>query len=212
VKKTKKKVAPTKKKSAKVKSKAKLSAKAKVKAKPAPKSHAKAKAKPSAKAKAKPKAKAKAKATAAASPKKWLAFVEKHGVVLASAKGPVPSLAEQIAGEPIVGSWWSHAKGKQIFEVLSAIDEDVDVRAFKLVDGKITFVHRRVWPHLVRLARDGVFPAERVESVHQEHTETGEHRNFNVAFPEWVPEDVAKAADGLTTEAARAELGAWTNS
>jgi len=33
-----------------------------------------------------------------------IAFVEKHGVVLASARGPVPSLAEAIAGEPIRGS------------------------------------------------------------------------------------------------------------
>lgn len=141
--------------------------------------------------------------------KRWLDFVEKHGVVLASAKGPVPSLAENIVGEPIVGSWWSHPKGNEIFEILSAIDEDVDVRCFKLVDGKVTFVHRRVWPALVRLARDGVLPPGRVESVHQEHTETGQHRNFNVAFPEWVPDDVAKAADGLTTEAARDELGSW---
>jgi hypothetical protein len=46
--------------------------------------------------------------------------------------------------------------------------------------------------------------------VHQEHTETGEHRNFNVAFPEWVPDDVAKAADALSTDTARAQLGAWT--
>jgi hypothetical protein len=175
-----------------------------------------AKAKVKAKPKAKPKAKAKAKATpraraASAKLSKWAAVIAKHGIVLASAKGPVPSLAEMIAGEPIVGSWWSHPKGNEIFDILSAIDEDVDVRCFKLVDGKVTFVHRRVWPALVRLARDGVLPPARVESVHQEHTETGEHRNFNVAFPEWVPDDVAKAADGLTTEAARAELGAWVS-
>jgi hypothetical protein len=149
------------------------------------------------------------KAPAAGAGKKWLAFVDKHGVVLASAKGPVPSLAQEIAGEPIIGSWWSHPKANEIFELLNEIEDDVDVRAFKLVDGKVTFVHRRMWPALVRLARDGVLTAERVESVHQEHTETGEHRNFNVPFPEWVEEDIAKAADALTTDGARAELGAW---
>lgn len=207
MKKTKKKVAPAKKKPAKVKAKT-SAAKARValKAKPKPRATP---GKTKAKANAKPKAEANAKPKASASSKKWLEFVEKHGVVLASAKGPVPSLAEQIAGEPIVGSWWSHAKGKEIFEVLSAIDEDVDVRCFKLVDGKVTFVHRRVWPALVRLARDGVLAAPRVESVHQEHTDSGEHRNFNVPFPDWVPDDVAKAADALSTDAARAQLGAW---
>ena len=42
-------------------------------------------------------------------------FVEQHGVVLAAARGPVPSVAEAIAGEPIRGSWWGHEKGSQIF-------------------------------------------------------------------------------------------------
>ncbi|MFN0250504.1 MAG: hypothetical protein ACKV2T_26725 [Kofleriaceae bacterium] len=211
------KVAPAKKTSAKGTAKAKPATKKSVAKKPAPKAKTKTTSKTKANTKAKTKAKAKATnarpAKASASGvKKWLDFVEKHGVVLASAKGPVPSLAEQIAGEPIIGSWWSHAKGKEIFEVLSAVDEDVDVRCFKLVDGKVTFVHRRVWPALVRLARDGVFAAARVESVHQEHTETGEHRNFNVPFPEWVPEDVAQAADAMSTDTARAELGTWTAS
>jgi len=37
-------------------------------------------------------------------------FVQKHGVVLASGKGPVPRLAEAVVGEPITGSWWSHPR------------------------------------------------------------------------------------------------------
>ena len=36
-----------------------------------------------------------------------LAFVERHGAVLLSARGAAPSLAEWIAGEPIRGSWWA---------------------------------------------------------------------------------------------------------
>jgi hypothetical protein len=36
-----------------------------------------------------------------------LAWVREQGVVLQSARGPVPNLAEQIAGEPIRGSWWA---------------------------------------------------------------------------------------------------------
>ena len=49
------------------------------------------------------------------SPRDAIAFVERHGVVLEAARGPVPSLAEAIACEPIGGSWWGHAKGGQIF-------------------------------------------------------------------------------------------------
>ena len=39
-----------------------------------------------------------------------LAFVKQRGVVLVSAKGPVPSLTEGNAGEPINGSWWGHPR------------------------------------------------------------------------------------------------------
>ena len=144
----------------------------------------------------------------AASDSRWLQFVERHGVVLASARGPIPSLASEVAGEPIVGSWWSHPKAQVIFETLSAIDDANDVRCFKLVDGKVTFVHRRVWPALVRLAREGMLAPDRVASFQQEHMPTGEHRNVVTPFPEWVPEDVAAAADMMTVEQARIALGA----
>lgn len=143
----------------------------------------------------------------AASGSRWLKFVEQHGVVLASARGPVPSLANEVAGEQIVGSWWSHPRAQVIFETLSAIDDDVDVRCFKLVDGKVTFVHRRVWPALVRLAREGMLAPDRVASFQQEHMPTGEHRNLVTPFPEWVPDDVAAAADTMTVEQARTVLG-----
>lgn len=126
-------------------------------------------------------------------------------MVLASARGPVPSLAETIAGEPIRGSWWAHAKGKAIFDALNTVAEDPDVRCFKLVDGKVTFVHRRLWPALVRLADE--LGAARVAEVRQEHTASGKHVNQVTKFPDWVPAEVARAAKKLTVEAARTALG-----
>jgi hypothetical protein len=169
-------------------------------------------------AKAKP-AKAKSAAAKRASPararptagdtSRWLRFVEQHGVVLASARGPVPCVAEAVAGQPIIGSWWAHPKGKAIFEALSELDDSDDVRCFKLVDGKVTFVHRRVWPALACLASGGVIAAGRVASIQQEHMPTGEHRNLVTPFPDWVPDDVALAATSLTLDDARAQLGAW---
>src|SRR6266850_6879862 len=110
-------------------------------------------------------------------------FVERHGVVLASGKGPVPNLAEAVAGEPIRGSWWSHPKGKEIFSALGTVADSPDVLCFRLVEGKITFVHRRLWPALVRLAED--LGRRRLTVVRQEHTATGAHRNVLTPFPEW---------------------------
>ena len=59
----------------------------------------------------------------AVTPDAALAFVRRHGVVLASGKGPVPNIAEAVAGEPIRGSWWSHARGRDIFRVLGALGD-----------------------------------------------------------------------------------------
>src|SRR5215831_3511300 len=149
------------------------------------------------------------RSTRPAGASRWLAFVEEHGVVLASARGPVPSVAEAVAGQPIVGSWWAHPKGRAIFAALSELDDSDDVRCFKLVNGKVTFVHRRVWPALACLAHNGVIDIERAASIQQEHMPTGEHRNLVTPYPDWVPDDVARAAAELTIEAARAQLGGW---
>jgi hypothetical protein len=162
--------------------------------------------------KAKPKARPKKSPKKAPTKKpagKWTTFVEKHGIVLASARGPVPSVAEAIAGEPIVGSWWSHPKAQVIFDALSSIDDSDDIRCFKLVDKKITFVHRRLWPALVKLAQAGVLDRGRVESVQQEHMPTGEHRNFTTPFPDWVPDEVSTAAEKLSLDDAKQQLGGW---
>jgi hypothetical protein len=184
-------------------------------AKPAKKSAPVRKSKPKSKpakrsvaAKAKKKAAPRRRKAPAVNAGKWVSFVAKHGVVLASARGPVPSVAEAVAGEPIVGSWWAHAKGKQIFDALSAIDDSPDIRCFKLVDGKVTFVHKKAWPALVRLGRDGVIAAEQLAAVQQEHTPTGDHRNVITPFPAWVDDATAAAADALSTDQARAQL-AW---
>jgi len=131
-----------------------------------------------------------------------------RGVVLASARGPVPNIAEAVAGEPIVGSWWAHPKGKAIFAALSEIDDSEDIRCFKLIDGKVTFVHAARGPALVRLAKDGVLSADAAASLQQEHMPTGEHRNFVTPFPDWVDEVTATIADAMTLEAARAQH-AW---
>ena len=135
-------------------------------------------------------------------------FVARHGVVLASAKGPVPNLAEAVAGASIRGSWWGHKRGSEIFQALDAVGDSPDVLCFRLVDGKITFVHRRLWAALVRLADE--LGKEPLTAIRQEHTATGAHRNVHTPFPRWVPAEVMKAAPKLTEEEARAQIGAWS--
>ena len=136
-----------------------------------------------------------------------LAFVRKHGVVLASAKGNAPRLTEAIVGEPIQGSWWAHPQGRRIFAVLSAVSESKDVLVCRLVDGKITLVHRRLWPALVRLSKR-LTPAQ-LAQVREEHTPSGRHVSRTVAFPRWVPAEISKQARTIDEQDALAAFGAW---
>ena len=129
-------------------------------------------------------------------PREALAFVKRHGVVLQAARGPVPSLAEAIAGGPIRGSWWGHPKGHEIFRAAEAVCDHPDVLVCKLVEGKVTYVHRRLWPALVKLAAR--FPKAQLAKVWNEHTRTGAHRSRRQAYPAWVPREVRKDAESLT--------------
>ena len=136
-----------------------------------------------------------------------LAFIEMHGVVLVSARGTVPRLIDAIAGETIVGNWWSHPKANAIYAVLERASASPDVLACRLVDGKVTLVHRRLWPALVRLADR--FAPERIAQVRNEHTPSGRHVAQHVPFPEWVSADVGRAAADLDDDEAVAALAAW---
>ena len=128
-------------------------------------------------------------------------------MVLVSAKGAAPRLVEAIAGEPIHGSWWAHPKSHAIFATLQALVASNDVLVCRLVDGKITLVHRRLWPALVRLSAR--YPRERLAQVHEEHTPSGRHETTETPFPRWVPEDVKAQAMALSDEDATAALGNW---
>ena len=135
-----------------------------------------------------------------------LDWIHEQGVVLQSARGPVPNLAEYVAGEPIRGSWWGHSAGHEIFAVLTDVTNSPDVVATRLINGKITLVHRRLWPALVRVA-DRI-PAERLAAVDEEHTASGAYRTIEIPFPEWVPAEEMTAAGLLTIDDALAQLPA----
>src|SRR5262249_37912733 len=77
--------------------------------------------------------------------------LKRFGLLLLS-DARLPSIATLVAGQPIRGSWWGHPKGQEIFRVASRIDEHPDVAVTKLISGKVTFVHRKLWPVLLAAA------------------------------------------------------------
>lgn len=138
-------------------------------------------------------------------PRQAIAFVRMHGVVLESAKGPVPSLAEKIAGAPIRGSWWTHPRSHDIFRITRAVRDAPDILVCRLVAGRITYVHRRLWPSLVHLADR--FPLDRLAQLHEIHTDSGHHVIEKTVFPEWVPGETTTEAEKLSYEQAASNLG-----
>jgi hypothetical protein len=135
-----------------------------------------------------------------------LEWTREHGIVLQSARGPVPNLAEYVAGEPIRGSWWGHPSGHEIFAVLGRVLASPDVVATRLINGKITLIHRRLWPALVRVADR--FPPGQPDAVDEEHTAAGNHRRIETPFPDCVPAEALAAAANLTVDEALNQLPA----
>jgi hypothetical protein len=57
-----------------------------------------------------------------------------------------------LTGEAVSGSWWSHPKGRLIFAVVTDLSEHPDILFSKLLNGKVTLVHRRLWPAFLTAA------------------------------------------------------------
>jgi hypothetical protein len=77
-----------------------------------------------------------------------LAVLGRHGLLLLS-DAALPSVTGLVAGGPVRGSWWGHPKGRAMFAAATEVADHRDVAAVKLVNGKVTFVHRRLWPALL---------------------------------------------------------------
>lgn len=83
-----------------------------------------------------------------------LRLVREHGLVTLTHCGAGPSLVESMVGRPVKGSWWGHPAGDRIFQAATALQASPEVLVVKLVAGKVTFLHRSLWPALLRVARD----------------------------------------------------------
>ena len=104
------------------------------------------------------------------------------------------------------GGWWSHPKAKEIFLLSRAVRESREVLVCRVIGGKVTYVHRRLWPALVLLA--GHFPGKNLAAIAEKHTAAGRHELLVTPFPDWVPDTVRRAARALTEARARSQLTA----
>src|SRR5262245_54795398 len=64
----------------------------------------------------------------------------------------LPSFTALIVGEPVRGSWWSHPQTHEIYDLLQRFHAGAGALSVKLVNGKVTYVHRRLWPALLGAA------------------------------------------------------------
>jgi len=140
-------------------------------------------------------------------PQEALEFVALHGIVLESAKGPVPNLADRVAGERIQGSYWGHPKGDEIFVLTRTIRSSEEILVCRLVEGKVTYVHQRLWPAIFRLQAS--FGKENLGAIQEVHTLSGKHQLSVTPFPDWVPASAKEKAERLTISQATCQLGEW---
>ncbi|MEX1253602.1 MAG: hypothetical protein WEE64_04615 [Dehalococcoidia bacterium] len=79
------------------------------------------------------------------------AAIERYGV-LVEHDATLPSLSGIVAGEPVRGSWWAHPRSHDIYNVTHPMREHPSVAVARLISGKLTYVHRRLWPALYGIA------------------------------------------------------------
>jgi hypothetical protein len=84
--------------------------------------------------------------------KRVLKSLQAGGLLLMQDK-TFPSVVSLVTGEQLSRSWWSHPCGNAIFRCLCDLQAHPDVLETKLLAGKVTFVHRRLWPAVLAVAQ-----------------------------------------------------------
>lgn len=132
-----------------------------------------------------------------------LGFVEQNGIVLESAHGRVPTFVDYVAGERVT-RWWSHPRAQLMFSLTRALRDSPDVLTCRLIDDKVTYVHRRLWPALVKLS--GELDQSALGAIREEHLPGGKHQIVVTEFPQWVPAEEMTISKRLTHAEAKSML------
>jgi hypothetical protein len=80
--------------------------------------------------------------------------LETGGLLLLQDKS-FPCVVRIVTGESLGSSWWSHPRSDEVFRAVSSIAAAPDVLVCKLLGGKVTFVHRSLWPAVLAVATAG---------------------------------------------------------
>jgi hypothetical protein len=83
-----------------------------------------------------------------------LAYLRRVGLLMNS-DTRLPSVTTLVAGEAVRGSWWAHPLANAIFLSLQEPAAHPDLLLLKLIGGKDTFVHRRLWPEIAAIGLSG---------------------------------------------------------
>jgi hypothetical protein len=76
--------------------------------------------------------------------------LRKEGLLLMSDPS-LPSITNLVAGERVKGSWWNHKRGFEIWRVLKSMSTVPGSLETRLVSGKVTFVHRKLWDYVLTI-------------------------------------------------------------
>lgn len=93
--------------------------------------------------------------------REWLEKVG-YAPMAANVEGHV-SLVEAITGERLKKSWWGHKDGKLIFAIASQLEDEA--LGLKLLEGKMTLVHRSLWPEVLAKVTSEEFRAPRLKAL-----------------------------------------------
>jgi hypothetical protein len=120
--------------------------------------------------------------------------IAEHGLLLLQDK-KLANVVTFVTGERLKRSWWSHPRAQEIFRAIEALPED-QVTTAKLVGGKVTFVHRSLWPDLLAMVKG--------QREYEVHTASGRHAKRYEPWDAWAKRmkvratsDVAAARDRL---------------
>ncbi len=86
--------------------------------------------------------------------KQLLAALEACGLLLMT-DAKLPNAVALLAGGPVKGSWWGHDKGNLMYNAMNELFDHTDVFSARLVNDKVTFVHRPLWRALAGTGAEG---------------------------------------------------------
>jgi hypothetical protein len=157
--------------------------------------------------------------------------LRERGLLLQQDKS-IASVVGLITGESLSKSWWSHPQSHAIFQCLEKLADDADVLTSRLIAGKVTFVHRRLWPAFLSVALSNA-PWQKPKSqeprelqqrllvaAKEVHTASGRHELQLQSWNDWarehdaheriaIDEAIAQLEEAAVAIGARASMLPW---